>query len=681
MAACLKAKKAGMNFITGINTLFKKSTHLLMIDLAGHKRVVISNVKPCVENGMYPSKTILNESLIISADIFTDGHDEISACVLIKYKESKQWKEVPLKCTDGNDCWELSFTPSKAGIYQFQLMGWVDHYATWRKGLIEKYNAGQEIKVELAIGLEIATAAMARADAKDKKKIQEWINSVKEAEDPHAAMKIVADDKISELLHRCRDKKTITATAQIYEVEVERKRAEFSAWYELFPRSASPVPGEHGTFKDVKHLLPQIAQMGFDVLYFPPIHPIGERNRKGKNNALEASPDDPGSPWAIGNISGGHKAINPLLGTLDDFKGLIKECKRLGIEIAMDIAYQCSPDHPYVSQHPQWFKWRPDGTVQYAENPPKKYEDIIPFNFECEDREALWEELKSIVEYWIDAGISIFRVDNPHTKPFAFWEWMIKEVKKKNGDVLFLAEAFTRPRIMEWLAKAGFTQSYTYFTWRHTKRELEEYITELTKTDQRFYFRPNLWPNTPDILTAELSNGRENGHIMRLIMAATMSSNYGLYGPVYELGDYDQMPGKEEYADNEKYEIKTWDWQRMTKTKEIIIRINKIRKDNPALQTTTNIEFCETTNDNIICYLKTDLKANNIIIVAVNLDPFQTHAANVKVPLYKSGVNLQAPYMVRDLLSGDKHWWTNDWNYVELNPYDLPAHVFRIEQN
>jgi starch synthase (maltosyl-transferring) len=419
--------------------------------------------------------------------------------------------------------------------------------------------------------------------------------------------------------------------------------------------------------------------MGFDTLYFPPIHPIGEEKRKGKNNSLTAGREDPGSPWAIGNRLGGHKAIHPELGTLKDFQDLIAEARKLDIEIAMDIAYQCAPDHPYVKEHPQWFKWRPDGTVQYAENPPKKYEDILPFNFETEDWKNLWQELRSVIEYWIDKGVTVFRIDNPHTKSFAFWEWMIGEVRAKFPEVIFLAEAFTRPRIMERLAKAGFNQSYTYFTWRNTKKELEEYMTELTKTDMRYYFRPNFWPNTPDILPPEITFGGEVAHIRRLILAATLSSNYGLYGPVYEFGFTQPMHGKEEYIDNEKYELKHWDWNQYTRIKELITRVNRIRKQNTALQDTYNIEFAETTNEQIICYTKRDKRTGNLLVIAVNLDDHNTQSAQVKLPMEKIGLSWSEPYTVRDLLSGDKCKWQGEWNYVQLNPYEMPAHILRVE--
>lgn len=649
-----------------------------MINSHGRKRVIITNVQPRVEGGRFPAKSVIHEDIIFSADVFSDGHDEIAASVFVQYCGETHWTEIPMKFVI-NDYWEAVFSPERTGMYQFRIHAWVDHYTTWKKGLIKKYDAGQDIAVELWIGAELIENAAADASGEEKEQLRHWADQLKSLEEVESAVTLAVDEELARVMYRYRDQNTVN-DSELYEIDVERKKAGFSSWYELFPRSSALEPGQHGTFNDVKRLLPRVAKMGFDVLYFPPIHPIGEKNRKGKNNSLTAEPGDPGSPWAIGSRLGGHKTIHPQLGSLEDFKSLIEEAKTLGIEIAMDIAYQCAPDHPYVKEHPQWFKWRPDGTVQYAENPPKKYEDILPFNFETEDWQNLWRELKSVLDYWVEQGIRVFRIDNPHTKAFNFWEWAIKEVRRQHPEVIFLAEAFTRPRVMERLAKAGFNQSYTYFTWRNSKRELEEYLTELTKTEQRFYFRPNFWPNTPDILPPELTYGGENAHIMRLILAATLSSNYGIYGPVYEFGINTPHPRKEEYIDNEKYELKHWDWDKYTRIKEIIIRINRIRKENPALHSTVNIEFAETSGDHILCYVKNDPKSDNRLIIAVNTDPHNTHGAHVKIPISKLGIEYDRPYLVKDLLSGSKYRWQNEWNYVELNPYAMPAHVFKVEK-
>ncbi|WP_207426102.1 alpha-1,4-glucan--maltose-1-phosphate maltosyltransferase [Pedobacter sp. SYSU D00535] len=649
-----------------------------MINSDGRKRVIITNVSPAIEGGQFPAKAAIHEEVIISADIFSDGHDEVGAAVLVRLKDQDNWTELPMKFVI-NDHWEAILQPEQLGFYQFQVKGWIDHYTTWKKGLVKKFDANQDIRVELLIGAELLEKTLATSSESDKAALQQYASRLRGDESPDLLVALATSNEVAQLMYRLRDKTLDTLYPHIFDVEIERKKAGFSSWYEFFPRSAAAEPGKHGTFKDAARLLPRVAKMGFDVIYFPPIHPIGEINRKGKNNSLVAEPGEPGSPWAIGNRLGGHKDIHPELGSLADFKDLLEQAKAYDIEIAMDIAYQCAPDHPYVKEHPQWFKWRPDGTVQYAENPPKKYEDILPINFESEDWENLWQELKSVIDYWIEQGVSIFRVDNPHTKAFPFWQWMIGEVRKAHPEIIFLAEAFTRPRIMERLAKIGFSQSYTYFTWRNTKYELEEYITELTKTERRYYFRPNFWPNTPDILPPFLTYGGENAHILRLLLAATMSANYGLYGPVYEFGLNTPRPGKEEYIDNEKYEIWHWDWDKYTRIKDIITRINRIRKEHSAFHTTYNLELISTSNDQIFCFAKIDKKSGQHFIVVANLDVHNTQGAHVQVPLNLLGLTAGQPYLVHDLLSGSRYRWVDDWNYVELNPFEMPVHVFRVE--
>ena len=446
----------------------------------------------------------------------------------------------------------------------------------------------------------------------------------------------------------------------------------------FFPRSASPLKGVHGTFKDCEALLPRVAEMGFDVLYFPPVHPIGFTHRKGKNNAVNALPGDDGVPYAIGYADGGHKAILKDLGTENDFRHLISAASAHGIEIAMDFAIQCSPDHPYVKEHPKWFKWRPDGTVQYAENPPKKYQDILPINFENDDWENLWKELKSILTYWCKLGIRIFRVDNPHTKSFNFWEWCIAEVQKEFPGTLFLSEAFTKPKVMKELAKLGYTQSYTYYTWRNSKQELIEYMTELTQTEMKDFFRPNFWPNTHDIDPYSLQTGQEANFITRAFLAGTLSSNYGVFGPVYELMEYEPYPGKEEYLNSEKYEVRYWDWDKRNKITDVITKVNAARKVNAALQTTNNISFCDIYNDHLLAYFK---KADdNYILCIVNLDPYNTQSGHVKVPLNELGIIAGQNFTVYDILTGNNYIWNQEWNYVELNPLLMPVHLFRIEK-
>ncbi|QEC53086.1 alpha-1,4-glucan:maltose-1-phosphate maltosyltransferase [Anseongella ginsenosidimutans] len=642
----------------------------------GRKRVIIANVSPRIEEGEYAAKAIINENVLVSADIFADGHDELAASILVRHAAERKWTEIPMKLIM-NDRWEAVFKPGRTGRYQFRLQGWIDHFSTWQKNARKKLDAGLNIETELQAGVAMAGKAAEAASPADKRTLTEWAEKLSVAKTTEGILSQL-DRNMRGIMNRYRDKNLLSLYPETLEIDVERQKALFSTWYELFPRSAASEAGKHGTFQDVKKLLPRIARMGFDVLYLPPIHPIGEKKRKGRNNSLEAGPDDPGSPWAIGNRKGGHKAIHPQLGTLKDFRDLVREAGKQGIEIALDIAFQCAPDHPYVTQHPQWFKWRSDGTVQYAENPPKKYEDILPLDFESQDWQGLWEELKSVVEYWIDKGVNIFRVDNPHTKSLRFWEWIIRDVREKHPQVIFLAEAFTRPRVMERLAKAGFTQSYTYFTWRNTKYELEEYMRELTKTDRKFYFRPNFWPNTPDILPPFLSSGGENAHIIRLILAATLSASYGIYGPVYEFCIHTPYPTKEEYADNEKYEIRHWDWDRCTRLGELITRINRIRNTHPALQTTWNIEFAETSNDQIICYGKADPEAGDRLIIAVNLDPFHMQSAHVKIPIAALGIPAGRAYLVKDLISGNSYQWQDEWNYVQLNPQELPAHVFEV---
>jgi starch synthase (maltosyl-transferring) len=648
-----------------------------MIKASGKTRVIISNVKPVVEGGVYPAKAVIGDTITFSADVFGDGHDAIAASLYIRNAAIDEVTEVPM-VFQINDFWTANYIFVNTGKHSFWIEGWEDHYTNWKKGLKKKFDAGQDIGVELQIGLSLLQKAAA-ALPDQQSTIQTWAGRISQADTPAAAVELALDEELADLVYPYRPVDIISSSL-VYQIEIERKKAAFSTWYELFPRSAANEPGRHGTFKDVIGLLPRVAQMGFDVLYFPPIHPIGEKNRKGKNNSLVATKEDPGSPWAIGNRKGGHKAIHPQLGTLNDFKKLVVAAKGMGIEIAMDIAFQCAPDHPYVKEHPEWFIWRPDGTVQYAENPPKKYEDILPFNFETDDWENLWNELKSVIDYWVDAGVTIFRIDNPHTKAFRFWEWTISEVRNKHPEVLFLAEAFTRPRVMERLAKAGFNQSYTYFTWRNSKKELEEYLTELTKTEMRYYFRPNFWPNTPDILPPALITGGENAHITRLILAATLSSSYGVYGPVYEFGINTPHGAKEEYVDNEKYEIHHWDWDKYTRIREIMIRINRIRKENAALHSTWNIEFAETSSDQIICYVKVEPVTNNRLIIAVNMDFWNTHSAMVRIPEALIGLTPGTSYRVHDLLSGDEYQWQGEWQYVELNPYLMPAHIFRIEQ-
>jgi len=644
----------------------------------GRKRVVIEGVTPEINCGDYPIKRVIGESVTVQADIFTDGHDQITAVLLYRHAGKKKWQEIPMQFLV-NDRWEAEFTVEGIGETTYTIEAWVDHFKTWQQDLLKRFEAGQNLKVELQIGAEFVEEAAKRAGANDAKKLQAWAKSLTTSKQDEAVATATSDD-LTALMQKYPHKQHSARYDKELKVFVDRKKALFSAWYEPFPRSVNAATKKHGTFKDCEKLLPEIKELGFDIIYFPPIHPIGKTNRKGKNNSPTAKPGEPGSPWAIGAKEGGHKAIHPQLGTFKDFERLVKKANELDLEIALDLAYQCSPDHPYVKEHPEWFRWRPDGTVQYAENPPKKYQDVLPINFESENWQELWEELKSVVEFWIEKGVHVFRVDNPHTKPFAFWEWLIAEIKRDYPDVLFLSEAFTRPKVMYRLAKLGFTQSYTYFTWRNTKHEFMQYLTELTRTHVRDIFRPNFWPNTPDILPEHLQVGGKPAFVVRLVLAATLSSNYGVYGPAYELCVNDALEGKEEYLDSEKYEIKNWNRDEPGNIKSIMANINQIRKDNPALQTTWNVHFYDVDNEDLLCYGKLTDDLSNIIVVVVNLDYFHTQTGHIQIPIGDLGIPEQQPYLVHELLSDHKYIWHGEKNYIELDPQTFPAHIFRIHK-
>lgn len=640
------------------------------MDLKGQSRVIIENVQPQVDEGLYPAKRTVGERVDVTANIFADGHDHIKAKLLYKKDGASSWKEVEMLHVV-NDEWQGSFYVEEKGTYRFTLQAWIDHFDTWYDGFKKKVNAGVNVELELREGVEILKAlASSNGGLKPvSKKLEQEYNA--------AAAYVMTEEFAAVVKANPFIQHAHTYQKQL-KVWVEHSRANFTSWYELFPRSAS-LDGRHGTFRDVIRLLPRIASMGFNVLYLPPIHPIGKVNRKGKNNSVTAEPGEPGSPWAIGSDEGGHKEILKELGTLADYKKLIAEAKKLDIEIALDIAFQCAPDHPYVKEHPEWFRQRPDGSIQYAENPPKKYQDIYPFNFENEHWLALWNELKSVITYWIEQGVKIFRVDNPHTKPIAFWEWAIHEVNKEYQDIIFLSEAFTRPKIMAALAKVGFTQSYTYFTWRVSKEELTVYMNELVSGPSRNYFRPNFWPNTPDILPYHLQHQGENIFIIRLALAATLSSNYGIYGPAYEWHDNVPVQGKEEYFNSEKYEIKHHDWKKTNRMTDIITIINKARKENEALQSTWNIQFCLIDNPNIIAYLKATDDLSNVVMVVVNLDPHARQYGYVQLPLSRLKITGRVNVKVYDLLTDDRYTWTQEWNYVELDPYRMPFHLFKVE--
>ena len=648
----------------------------------GRVRAVIDAVLPSVDGGRFPIKRIAGEAVAIEAHCFTDGHDKLR--VVLRWSDAGAGDEYEVEMRpQANDVWQAEFTPPRAGRYRYTVWAWVDPFESWRHEL-ERRDDRADIRVALQVGGALIDETAARASGGDAAILAEWSAQMRAlvadaGAEPSAQKALALDAARAAIVARHADRSRAVTAA--FELVADRKRAGFSSWYEMFPRSAGTEPGHHGTFRDVEARLPYLADMGFDVLYFPPIHPIGRINRKGTNNALTAGPGDVGSPWAIGAAEGGHKDILPQLGTLDDFRRLLAAARELGIEIALDVAFQCAPDHPYVKAHPQWFKHRPDGSVQYAENPPKKYQDIYPFDFETEDWRALWDELKSIVDFWIVQGVKIFRVDNPHTKAFGFWEWIIGAIKREHPDTIFLAEAFTRPKLMHRLAKLGFSQSYTYFTWRNTKQELTEYFTDLALGPGRQYYRPNVWPNTPDILHETLQSGLRPVFAARLVLAATLSANYGIYGPTYELLESaPREPGSEEYRDSEKYQLRHWSVESSESLWSLIARMNRIRRDNAALQSDSNLHFCPTDNDQLIAYLKMDSKSGNVVLTVVNLDPHQTQSGWLDLDLGALKLDAEQPYQVHDLLSDQRYNWRGRRNYVMLDPRRVPAHVFRLRR-
>ncbi len=640
---------------------------------AGRKRVVIEYVGPRINAGQFPIKRVVGREVNVAAHVFTDGHDKIRAELLYRTESDKTYKSEKMSYTF-NDEWKGTFKISELKDYRYTVRAWLDRFETWRENLRKKIDAGQNVNIDLIIGAELIEKASDRARGEDTSELIRLSVMLKEHNDIEKAKEAALGNKLSVLMEKFPDKSSAVIYEKELKVAVNRSKAMFSAWYEIFPRSTGQE-GRHGTFADCEKLLPDIKNLGFDVLYLSPIHPIGKTNRKGKNNSQVCEPEDPGSPWAIGSAEGGHKAIHPELGTLEDFRGLVETAKQYDIEIAMDIAFQCSPDHPYVKEHPEWFRWRPDNTVQFAENPPKKYEDILPFNFETEQWKELWEELKSIVVFWIEQGVRIFRVDNPHTKPFVFWQWLISEIKKNYPETIFLAEAFTRPKLMCRLAKIGFDQSYTYFAWRNTKYEIEKYIKELTQSESALYLRPNFWPNTPDILTQYLQNDSRAAFIIRLVLAATLSSNYGIYGPAFELCINQAIAGQEEYLNSEKYEIKHWNRNQAHNIRGVIARVNRSRNQNASLQETNNIKFYDIDNNMMIAYGKATGDLSNITIMVINLDPFHKQAGWLTLPLEELGIAATQPYLLHDELSNDKYIWQGRTNYIELDPRVIPAHI------
>jgi starch synthase (maltosyl-transferring) len=726
-----------------------------MKPIEGRARVVIEEIQPTVDCGRYPAKRTLGDIVEVTAAIFGDGHDHIAARLLFRHTTQRKWQTAPFTPLT-NDLWTAAFTPDKLGFWAFTIEAWVDHFDTWVADLAKRLAAHpapatpgapgsnssihpgapglaletwvptnvdhqptqqqttvQDIPLALRIGAGLVDSAAARAKGTDAKTLTAAAHKLRALADLNLSFyQNPIDADLIALVAKYPDLTYATRHSTNLPLWVDRERARFSAWYELFPRSASPTPGAHGTLRDVEARLPEIAAMGFDVLYMPPIHPIGTAFRKGKNNAVNALPGDVGSPWAIGNShigakEGGHTAILPELGSFDDFASLASAARSHGMELALDIAFQCSPDHPWVTAHPAWFTHRPDGTIQYAENPPKKYQDIYPLNFESTDWRGLWDALHEVFQFWIGHGVRIFRVDNPHTKALRFWQWCIAEIQKTAPGTIFLAEAFTRPHVMYSLAKAGFTQSYTYFTWRVSKPELQEYFEALTTPPVSDFFRPNLWPNTPDILheqfqVAELAPRRAIFR-QRVILAATLSANYGLYGPAYELLEGRAAPpaagktGSEEYLDSEKYQLRSWDRSSPDSIAPLLTQLNRIRRENPALQRNENLHFHPCDNPQILCYSKTTFKTTqkpssttqetttdrtvpppqNTILIAINLDPRNEQATWLNLALNHLGLPWESSFALEDLLTGARYTWHGQWNYVALAP-QATAHIFRI---
>ena len=646
-------------------------------------RAVIEAVMPAVDGGRFPIKRVLGEEVVVEADCFADGHDELACLLLYRNDSDTAWESVPMIAL-GNDRWRAAFTVERIGVYRYTVTAWVDAFLSWRHDFARRVDA-EDLLVAAQLGAALIDGVASRAKAGAKRRLAAWAKRLRREQDPAALATLGLDEDLFSLAKEYPDRSFAATHPVELSVHVDRDRARYSTWYELFPRSFGPATGAHGTFKDCGAVLPYVAAMGFDVLYFPPIHPIGRGRRKGPNNSLIASAGDVGSPWAIGALEGGHTAVHPALGTLADFRELIKLAGEHGLEVALDIAFQCAPDHPWVKEHPEWFRWRPDGTVQYAENPPKKYQDIYPFNFDCGEWQDLWNALEDVFLFWIGEGVRIFRVDNPHTKPFAFWEWLIARVCRDHPDVIFLAEAFTRPKIMHRLAKLGFSQSYTYFTWRNTKHELTEYFTELAHDPSREYFRPNCWPNTPDILNEYLQVGGRPAFMARVVLAATLSANYGIYGPAFELMEHiPREPGSEEYRDSEKYQLRHWDLSRTDSLADFIGRINRARRDNSALQQDWSLRFFAVDNEQLICYAKTsaglDSVFDNIVVVVVNLDPWHTQSGWVDIDLSALGMEEDSTYQMHDLLTDARYLWHGRRNFVQLDPARTPAHVLRLRR-
>ena len=639
--------------------------------------ILIENVHPELNCGRYPVKREVGDALEVSADILKHGHDVLAA--VIKYREAsaRLWREVRMRHL-GNDLWVGLFPLAANTRYLYTIQAWTDHFESWRESLGKRIAARQELRVELLEGVQLVDGARKKiTNDADRRTLERLLENIKAAQSDNEKSELLQSENLRLMMQRYADRSDAANYGRELEVVVDRVAARYAAWYEMFPRSQGTTRGVSATFKDCEARLPDIQAMGFDLVYLVPIHPIGRTHRKGPNNRTQAGPEDPGSPYAIGGAEGGHTAVHPELGTLEDFRAFVQRARELDMEVALDIAIQCSPDHPYIKEHPDWFRYRPDGTVRYAENPPKKYQDIVNIEFHGPHQESVWQEWRDVIAFWIDQGVKTFRIDNPHTKPIPFWEWLIRDVQEQHPEVVFLAEAFTRPKLLKALAKAGFTQSYTYFTWRNFKQELIDYLHELTQGDASEYLRPHFFTNTPDILPEFLQDGGRPAFQIRFVLAATLSSLYGIYNG-FELCEARALPGTEEYLDSEKYQYKVWDWDRPGNIKDYIARVNRIRRENPALQELANLKFHAADDENILFYGKSTLNRDNVLFIAVNLDPFEAHQATIEFPLAEMGVAETKAFQVEELLSGRKHLWRGRRHRIELDPEQNPAAIFRL---